>query len=74
VTLDEAAEVVFPETGDAQVDSLLPVGQSVGELASTVHGREVLRWFIRVRERAGTCEGELYEAAKLVLDARGEMP
>jgi hypothetical protein len=74
VTREEAAEVIFPETGDAQVDSLLPVGQSVGELASTVHGREVLRWFIRARERAGTCGGELYEAAQLILNVRGEKP
>jgi hypothetical protein len=74
MTHEEAVEVVFPETGDAQVDSLLPVGQSVGEIASTLHGREVLRWFIRVRKAAGTCEGELYEAARMVLDARGEMP
>jgi hypothetical protein len=70
MTLEEAQEVVFPETGDPQVDSLLPVGQSVGEIASTLHGRAFLEWFIRVRERAGTSGGDLYEASKMVLKAR----
>lgn len=72
MTLEEAAEVVFPETGDPHVDSLLPVGQSIGEIATTLHGREILRWFIRVRKKAGTCCGELYEAVDTVMASRGE--
>jgi hypothetical protein len=68
MTLDEAKEIVFPATGDPQVDSLLPVGQSIGEIASTAHGREILNWFIRVRQRAGTSAGPIYEAAHIVME------